>query len=321
MNEVCKTQDLSKYRLVSKEWKGRIDDHLSKHLQLDVSYVPGSSHSDLRCLAQAASKPYLYFMGITSLNEGVVRTRGGVHHVDMFTRCRVLEVVDRTKTAHAVNIGMPQTVRLIDSHLFEKVLTYAHVPRLICWGTPLLWEATGFTNYEPEPVKLARSKMVLNLRWPQYVSVDIDFGDTPRPAEVVIIFHPWGPGKDEDAQTILQCGGEPRYSAAAIALWALSKKARTTIVNVEQLNFLTDEAEGSWVGSEYASEKGFKDCLEDVMWSQVPDDIHLDLDDVRYLTTAEYVAGIGPEEFELETMLDHTPRAIEIDLEKASSTP
>lgn len=298
---------MSTFRLVSRAWNKRIEKNLARHMLLCARYVAGSGDSDVEYYARSIRKPIITLMHMPSVANGTVYTCEAMTRQEHFEGCHLLDVIDCTEAVNAVDVGSSHTVRLLRAHHFEQVLHYLYVPRIILWITPFTRRAPRLQWFEPDH-RANRdpqtSKMVFNSGGPEDIAVEPP-EDCPNIPQVVVIFHRWDERHDEDIDGILNKFEDPRAGVALAVLWGLLAGASVTVVNIEQLAFFTNEpSSGPWGASERAGQQGFKHCLEETRSGLVAPEGTLDTGAVRFLTTGEYIAEIGLEEFKIEAMLD-----------------
>lgn len=320
IEETCWRYNASNWRLVSKEWKERTEKHLAKHLELFVynwskdKNNPRSGFTTVYTV-QSVLQPPIAFMGSFDAPDGEIIIQDGRPRSELFAGCQLLDIDDELQQlCLTFDFGNTHTVRVRDWTSFEFCLHQCPVPKLIFMNTVFdEYKIDEYKIYPTTPTglcdpqvcatpELHTQKIVLN----QICCLGSEEPWRPDPyaapalEELVIIFHPWS--DDDELSVLLDEIDFPLGMPATFAVWGLAKGVKVTVVNISQLAFHTNQpVQSQWVGTKYTTQAEFNKMILQQQHLYAPEGIEIDPKAARFLTTDEYIAEIGLEEFKFES--------------------
>lgn len=327
LQEASYSYDVSALRLVCKDWKTRIDRDLARHVEVRDFWIQIGGlrpyfrglleRADVGLAARSCLRPGIHFGLSEPLYYSLDLGRDVLRELRPSYLYRMVEVLDYALGTDHIHPslglkliqGFPNlhTVRLSNVN-FSNLQYIQHVDRVIFKDHPM-WRVRDNSPTKvtctPDCTRPHVRKIVANVNVPDVR--DTVRGGGPLPfdrstglEEVVLIFHAWIIIPDVLRGTETEDRQDLRFTVRAIAAAAMVAGARVTVVNAEQRDLVSGEKTGNFPDAEDPEEELEYLIRQDLkhfgvgMFFGRPGQL-------RFLSTEEYVAEIGPREFEIES--------------------
>lgn len=326
LQEATYSYDVSALRLVCKDWKSRIDRDLARHVEVRDFWIQIGGlrpyfrglleRADVGLAVRSCLRPGIHFGLSEPLYYSLDLGRDVLRELRPSYLYKMVEVLDYALGTDHIHPslglklvqGFPNlhTIRL--SVNFRNLQYIQHVDRVIFKDRPM-WtirdDPTSKVTCTPDCTWPHVRKIVVNVNLPDLRDTVMGGGPLPFDSstgleEVVLIFHAWMIIPDVLRDTGDDQPQDLRFTVRAIAAAAMVSGARVTVVNAEQRDLVSGEKTGNFPDAENADEELEYLIRQDLkhfgvgMFFGKPGQL-------RFLTTEEYVAQIGPREFEIES--------------------